>query len=274
MNEGMNKNQEVKKSEEEKLGLERYEKIDSNFNKRLEEFVDFYKKNNIEIPEDFEVIIKYLWEDSKEEIINKIKSDGFNDILIVPPMTDSTGRTGPLLASLLKKMEMGDGYNLKPDYLSDEPFDENNTEAGGYCSGYSRIMLVHKDQNLIDSPILKEKIGVKGEYLLRSPDDKYYALSLEEYLIFQKKYFEETGQHLDEKNKVWLSTFTTTSGKNKNYNGYYLCAGWEKEENKLGLEPNDPDDSFEDVGVRTSYRFVFNGGKSWEDYIKNTKENK
>lgn len=52
-----------------------------------------------------------------------------------------------------------------------------------------------------DHPELKQTFNTKGQDV-----PLLQALSQEEYLTLSKKYFEETGKHLDEKGWAWVST--------------------------------------------------------------------
>ena len=52
-----------------------------------------------------------------------------------------------------------------------------------------------------DHPELKQTFNTKGQDV-----PLLQTLSQEEYLILSKKYFEETGKHLDEKGWAWVST--------------------------------------------------------------------
>ena len=70
----------------------------------------------------------------------------------------------------------------------------------------SRIILVHKnkagdlysDKDIL--PILKETLGKKAGSF--KPEE---GMTIEEYMIFQRQYFEETGEHLDGKEgAIWL----------------------------------------------------------------------
>ncbi len=117
-------------------------------------------------------------------------------------------------------------------------------------------MLVNSAQNLQDDPSLKKTLGEELKYLTNiSSDDKGYPLTLEEYIIFQKKYFEETGKHLDEKNLVVLSSYITAD-KDGNYSGSQICSGRDKDTNKLGIETCKRERQDEKIGVRESYHFT------------------
>ena len=169
--------------------VERSESITLNIESKLQSFLDFYQKNNINLPSDFVETVRDIWEQNQVEIQQAIEQNGFDDVLIVPPDLS--------LSDLSEKMKMGNGY-----------YEGSNFTAGGSFAGAvsqnvdrPHIVLVHKTQNLKDRPELSRTLNVKGQDV-----DMAQILPLEDYLIFQKKYFEETGKHLDEVGWTWLAT--------------------------------------------------------------------
>ena len=154
----------------------------------LEEFLSFYKKTGIDLPPDFEDAIRDIWNANQTEIEEAIEQNGFNDILVIPAIQS--------IEELKDKMTMENGYYTDSDF--------NN--AGGFASVVSpntdkpRLILVHNSQNLKDRPELEQTLNTKGQDVKLDQ-----ALTLEDYIIFQRKYFEETGKHLDEDGWTWLS---------------------------------------------------------------------
>jgi len=61
---------------------------------------------------------------------------------------------------------------------------------------------------LEDHPELKQTFNTKGQDV-----PLLQTLSQEEYLILSKKYFEETGKHLDEIGSTWLATATKSGSR-------------------------------------------------------------
>ena len=155
----------------------------------LEEFLSFYKKTGIDLPPDFEDAIRDIWDTNQTEIEEAIEQNGFNDILVIPATQN--------IEELKDKMTMEKGYYTTPDF----------NKEGGFASVVSpnrdkpRLILVHDSQNLKDRPELKQTLNIKGQDVKLDQ-----ALSLEDYIIFQRKYFEETGKHLDEDGWTWLSS--------------------------------------------------------------------
>ncbi|MEI6397051.1 MAG: hypothetical protein WCO48_03205 [Candidatus Taylorbacteria bacterium] len=170
------------------------ETIILDIEKKTQEFLDFYKKTNVDVPSDFKEAIQDIWERDGKEIQEAIEQNGFDEVLIVPASLD--------IGDLSKKMTMKNGYydwikssgNVKS--LDGIPFTNSNVDK-------PRIILVHKDraQNLKDRPELAQTLNVKGQDVKLDQ-----TLTLEDYLVFQKKYFDETGKHLDEDGWTWLST--------------------------------------------------------------------
>jgi len=167
------------------------ESITLNLDQKLEEYLDFYKKNKLDMPPDFEEQIKEIWENNIDDMQKAIEENGFNDILLIPGNLS--------LVHLNSKMTK----NYKnPTYESD------NFKSGGSFAGAKsqnadkpRIVLVHKVQNLKDNPELAKTLNIKGQDV-----DRKNVLTLEDYLVFQRKYFEETEKHLDADGYTWLAT--------------------------------------------------------------------
>jgi len=168
------------------------ETITLNLEEKLQEYLDLYQETNLELPPDFEATIRAIWEEHQEEIEQAIKDQGFNDLLLIPPTPD--------LPELADKMKMEEGYydGIKShsvvETLANIPLTSPHTDR-------ARLILVHNTKELTDSPELKKTLETKGSDY--NPDQ---LLSLEDYLIFQRKYFKSTGKHLDENNFTWLST--------------------------------------------------------------------
>ena len=155
----------------------------------LQDFLSFYQKTEIDLPPNFEDNIREIWSNNQTEIEQAIKENGFDDMLIIPgniPLTD-----------LAEKMKMEKG-----NWTSDN-FKEGGSFAGAVSQNVDkpRILLVHKTQNLKDRPELAGTLNTKGQDVKMDQ-----TLTLEDYFIFQRKYFEETGKHLDEIGWTWLAT--------------------------------------------------------------------
>jgi hypothetical protein len=169
------------------------ETITFDLEAKLAEFLSFYQKTTVDLPPDFADIVRNIWERNQTEIEEAIKQNGFDDMLIVPG--------GIPITELKDKMTMESGY-----------YESSNFTQGGSFAGVvsqnvdkPRLILVHKTQNLKDRPELKQTLNTKGQDVKLDE-----ALTLEDYLVFQRKYFEETGKHLDEDGWTWLATKSGT----------------------------------------------------------------
>ncbi len=165
------------------------ETIVLDFEKELADFLDFYKKTGIDLPADFEDSMRDIWNRNQKQIQKEIEGNGFDEVLLVP------GKIS--LEELAKKMIMGYGYRTDGNFAEDGSF----RSAMGINVYKSRILLVHKVKELTDRPELTQTLNIKAEDI-----DLLKALSLEDYLIFSRKFFEETGEHLDTTKETWTST--------------------------------------------------------------------
>ena len=202
------------------------ETITLDIEAKLEEFTDFYNKTKLDLPRDFEETIKDIWEKNQTEIQESIEQNGFDDLLVVPGNIS--------LQDLAEKMKMGKGY-----------YESGNFTSGGSFSGAvsknvdkPRIILVHKTKELTDRPELASTFNIKGQDVKL---DK--ALTLEDYIIFQRKYFAETGKHLDEKKYTWLATKAGTRLVISDWNPddgklYVYAFGLEVQVGHLGVRPS------------------------------------
>ena len=165
------------------------ETITLDLEQKLQEFLSFYQKTNLVLPPDFEDTIRDIWDKHQDDIQQAIEEQGFNDLLLIPPT--------PNLPDLAQKMKMEDGYWTGPNFKEGGGF----TGAVSQNIDQSRLILVHQAQNLKDHPELAKTLKTKGSQV-----NLDQALTLEDYLIFQRKYFADTGKHLDEVGWTWLST--------------------------------------------------------------------
>ncbi len=205
------------------------ETITLNFETKLQDFLTFYQKTKIDLPADFEDTACDLWDRNQTEIQHAIEQNGFDDLLIIPG--------GIPLTELKDKMTMEKGY-----YIT------SNFDAGGGFAGAvsqntdkARLILVHKTQNLKDRPELKKTLNIKGKDVKLDE-----ALTLEDYLIFQKKYFEETSKHLDEDGWTWLATKSGARLVNSH---------WNPSSHQLAVNANDLTAQIDNLGVRPARCF-------------------
>ena len=207
------------------------ETITLDLETKLQDFISFYKKTKVDLPPDFENAIRDLWERSQVEIEQAIERNGFDEMLVIPATPD--------IGDLSKKMKMGNGYY---DYIKN--FTVQTLDGVLLTSqnvGKPRLILVHKTQNLKDRPELKQTLNIKGKNVKMDQ-----ALALEDYLVFQRKYFEETGQHLDKDGCTWLAT---KAGARLVY------SYWNSGKDKLDVYASKLGDYCDYLGVRPSRSF-------------------
>ena len=208
--------------------IEKTEQITLNIEQKLNEYISFYKTHNLEIPDNFEEDIKDIWEANIDDIKEQIEAHGFNEILLIPPTTDL-----PDLAEKMKETKYWESDNFKQGGSFEKAQSQNQDKT--------RIILTHKAQNMEDHPEFTKTLNTKGQDV---PLDK--TLSFEEYLILSKKYFEETGHHLDEDGYTWLAT---KSGARFVYSGWGL-------DDKREVRAIDFSGHDDDLGFRSSRSYT------------------
>ena len=205
------------------------ETITLDLEAKLQDFISFYKKTKVDLPPDFENTIRDIWERSQIEIEQAIEQNGFDEMLLIPAT--------PNIGDLSEKMKTENGYydNIKSgstvQTLNGIPLASQNVDK-------PRLILVHKIQNLKNRPELLKTLNTKGQDVKMDQ-----ALTLEDYLVFQRKYFEETGKHLDENGWTWLAT---KSGARLVYSDWYpdsrklyvAAADLESQNDRLGVRPS------------------------------------
>lgn len=219
------------------------ETITLDIEAKLEEFTDFYNKTKLDLPPDFEETIKDIWEKNQTEIQEAIEQNGFDDLLVVPgniPLQD-----------LAEKMKMGKGY-----YEGD-----NFTSGGSFAGAVSqnvnnpRIILYHHTETLSEISQrtgLDVHLNITGadvEKLFKSNPNNYLS-TLEDFLVLERKYFEDTGKHLSDwrkKSANWLPG--TKAGAR------LVHSHWDPGGGKLGVGADDLGHQDDDLGVRPSRSF-------------------
>ena len=206
------------------------ENITFSLEEKLEENIAIYKKTKLDLPPDFEDQIKEIWENNIDEIQKAMQEKGFDEMLLVPgniPLTE---------------------LNTKMTDVYTETWEDSDFKSGGSFTGAKsenvnkpRIVLAHKTQNLEDRPELKKTLNIKGKDV-----KKDQTLTLEDYLIFQRKFFEETGKHLDESGWTWLAT---KSGSRLVYADWYPGGGL------VGVVAGGLDFQIDSLGARPSRSF-------------------
>ncbi len=214
-----------------KSGVEVIEIMGLDVEKALDKYTTLFQETGIALPDDFKEQVEDIWMRNGHEIEEAIKEKGFDEMIIAPANIP--------LVEIAEKMKMANGY------FTGSNFDNGGGFAGAVSTGVDkpRIILVHKTQNLKDRPELKATLGVKSEDV--KIDE---SLSLDDYIIFSKKFNIDTGKHLDEDGWTW--TPRTKSGTR------FVDSYWYPGFGELRVNANDADYSNSSLGCRSSRYFT------------------
>jgi MoxR-like ATPase len=180
-----------------------------NIEKSINTFKNFYSHHNIFLPLDFESKAKEIWTRNKDQIEQYIKSEGYNQILIIPEI---------LLDTETLHTKMTEGYN--PTYLGDN-FKNGGSFAGSTTQSQRfKILLVHSQTELTGLPILNSTLNTTPDQFKQTGKK---GLSLQEYLILQRYIFDSTKTHIDSVKWTWLPK--TLSGQNLVWSGFDPAGG-------------------------------------------------
>jgi len=223
--------------------LETQETITIDIEQKLQDFLSFYQKTNINLPADFEDSVREIWNRNNDDIQKAIEEKGFDDILIVPANIP--------LPELAEKMKMGNGN------FTGSNFDSGGGFAGAKSIGVDkpRLILYHKKT----LPEIQEKTGIdvhlnikagEAEKLFKKNPDQYLS-TLEDFFIFERKNFDESAKHLSDykqNSANWLSG--TKSGPR------FVDSSWHPDFGGLIVGAHDAGDSLSHLGCRPSRYFV------------------
>ena len=221
-------------------GVEKQEPINIDIKEKIVSSLDFYEKLKIDIPNKNKFLEKIdeIWTKNYDEIKSEMEQNGFDEVLLIP---------GGLNISQLHT-QMTEGYNAT--------YKGSGFTTGGSFEGViegdndTRIVLVHKNkaQNLQDRSELKGTLGKKIEEFVKSNG----GLSLSDYLIYQRQYFEDNGSHLDE-----IGWTALPGSKVPNPNGGFrvVCACWRPDGGGLDVDADAPGSSYPHLGCRPSRSF-------------------
>ena len=217
------------------VGKNGAETIEMDLEKELEFYREFYKRrkvNWIKLPDHISVDVK-----TKKQMIKLIETMGMNWIAIIPDgltgepeyeeevedrhaalaMTGAAPAMTKVKMPVLKRPAehyeelhelMSEGYKSKT-YYSGNYNDDGGIGASLDSRKGLRIVIARKAKELRDDEKLNETVG-KSIDDLEAKDgmfEKYGVggMTEAEYLIFQRRYFEETNKHLDETRWTWLA---------------------------------------------------------------------
>ena len=195
------------------------ETIEIDIEKQLEEQIQFYKDEDIDIPTDFENQIRDLWNNNQDKIRESMEQQGFDHVLLIPPHNtqDINDKTTKDYTETKEWVPISEIKDTKPNQ--------------------TRLVLVHKDnaQNLERPDLAKTKNKSIYDLCNATTDQEKEnideliktnqplpidGLTFGEYLILDRQYFKETGRHLDEKTWTWLSQ--STKGSSVVYSNWFL----------------------------------------------------
>ena len=215
------------------------ETITLDFEAKLQDFISFYQKTKVDLPPDFEDTLREIWDRNQAEIEQALEQNGFDEMLLVP--------TTPDLADLAEKMKMESGY-----YFYQVKEDFSNVKSQNVDK--SRIILIHKAtlpeiQTKTGLDVYLNITGEEAQKLFKKDPDKYMA-TLEDFMIMERKVFEETGTHLSDytkKSSQWLP--------GSKVGACLVYSDWDPGNHRLGVGARDLEFRRDYLGVRPSRCF-------------------
>ncbi len=229
-----------KEGEEEKETRETRE-VTINFEELLESHTQFYIKHGVELPPDFPELMSDIWDRNEEAITQEIKENGFDELLMIPGDLD--------LPTLHTKMSVG--YNAT--------YEGSNFKTGGSFAGVReekkpRLVLVHNTANLNDAPVFGAP-GIQAKDIMEENQ-----LTLTDWLIWQRMFFDGKGEHPDDWNKksaTWLPGSTIPVDPTDPSKGFRVVdANWAPSVGRLVVSASDASDSNPFLGCRLSRSFL------------------
>ncbi len=228
-------------SYKDKEGKEKEKTITFDFEILLESQRAFYLKHSIELPSDFDETMSDIWDRNEEAITQEIKVNGFDELLMIPGDLD--------LPTLHTKMSVG--YNAT--------YEGSNFKTGGSFAGVReekkpRLVLVHNTANLNDAPVFGAP-GIQAKDIMEENQ-----LTLTDWLIWQRMFFDGKGEHPDDWNKksaTWLPGSTIPVDPTDPSKGFRVVdANWAPSVGRLVVSASDASDSNPFLGCRLSRSFL------------------
>jgi len=243
--------------------------IEINLEEKLSEFKAFFKdKFNLEINE---TEVKKIWNKNYTEIKSEVEKYGYDSVLIIP---DNLPSESDINQKAVETMDEGAG---KGKVVATKYWAEQSSIAFVGENKY-KIILVHSDQNIYDNPdanpylkttLNKNIMALTGlapkeiEKKINSGQElpanfeaeingkkmqiQASGLSLEEYEIFQRMYFEKNRKHLDESGWIWL--MKSRSGSR------VVISSWDPDDRRLSVNALVPGYARAILGLRLSRSF-------------------
>ena len=227
---------------QDQQGKQIEEEAEFNLDRSLAKWQAFYTKHKIDLPPDFEETMSDIWSRNEEAMKDEAEKLGFDNVLMIPAGFTPAALHTPMSA----------GYNATHQ---GDNFKVGGSFQGVKESNQARIILLHKKnaRNLYNDPttlpILKATLSKTAQELF----DAGERLTLSDYLLYQRAYFEESGQHLDESGWTWLpgSTVPNPGGGLR-----FVYALWNPDDGQLVVYANVPAGSLSRLGCRLSRLFL------------------
>ncbi len=249
--------------------------IEIDLEKTLDEQKAFYRdKLGIEINERE---VRSIWNKHYAEIKSEIEKYGYDTILIIPDILPEAGMLNKKLIETMKETVGRKKQKVAGTFLS------SNFESGGSFAGVRnsyqpkyRLVLTHSIQNIEDHPILQAtrnknvmqvtgldaaavkhriasgealpvdcKLEINGQEI----EIKAEGVSLEEYQLQQRMYFDKIGEHPDTKAGSYARLLKSFSVSR------VVDACWDPGGRQLSVDALDPGVADGALGLRLSRSF-------------------
>jgi len=225
--------------------VESTEDITLDIEQAISAYEALYRKERggrkLPLPPDFAAQMEDIWSRNREAIKQAIEEKGFDDLILIPE--------GLNLEELHQTMTA--------DYS--KTYEDSDFKAGGSFAGVtearlgSRLVLIHRrnakdptDPNV--RPEIKQTLNISAKEAKGKGED----LCLSEYLVYQRRYFEEEQQHLDPKGWTWCpgSTVPNPAGGVR-----FVNANWYPDDGQVVVDAVGPSFRHSLLAARSSRVF-------------------
>ena len=234
------------------------ETIELDIEQSLENYQSFYEAHGIKLPDHFADDVRELWQTNRESIEQAIQEKGFNHLLLIPDSLPNLTELDKVMTKDYEKEKGNQTYWwVRADKIEPE-------------ASQTRIILCHNAPDLTAHPALLETLdkqygGDKENTKNNKAEDFIKAgesFSLEDYLVLQRKLYDESGGKLHLENKktpdnqwvIW--TWLPGSKVSQEGGGFRVVdADWDPGYGQLYVVASDADSSFPNLGCRLSRCF-------------------
>jgi hypothetical protein len=214
------------------------EKKEIDAEKAIAEQSEFYEKHNIKNFDENEVW--RIFKKHKKEIQKEMETYGYDNITIIPAKLPTTEELNQKMTGDYAKTWKSESFDGK----------EGLNMIVHAESQKTKIILTHSDQYIYENdeanPFLKETLEKSFN---RLNTEKIHGLSLNEYLIIQRQYYENKKTYLDKIGWTWLPQSCSP------YSNSVVIARWDDIRKRLVIRSNDWDESDKDLGCRLCKTF-------------------